>query len=118
MRLDGRARQADVTRMRLTAKRGTGVVAAYTVNELPPSAREALLRHLVEAHSRGARVLVIEPIARRQAAWWDDWVAAFSMSGGRADEWRFIQSLPARQRNLARAAGLNPRELTARTLTL
>jgi hypothetical protein len=36
--------------------------------------------------------------------------------GGRQDEWRFRVPLPARQQALAKAAGLRPTELTARTL--
>jgi hypothetical protein len=61
---------------------------------------------------------VIEPIARRVAPWWGRWEENFVARGGRADEWRFGADLPLRQRELARAAGLDPRELTARTLFL
>jgi hypothetical protein len=61
-------------------------------------------------------VLVVEPIAKRALAWWPEWQAQFTTSGGRADEWRFRIDLPERQRLLGRAAGLDPRELTARSL--
>ena len=64
----------------------------------------------------GARVLVIEPIARRMAGWWTGWEQAFAAAGGEAREWRFQVPLPERQRQLGRAAGLDPRELTARSL--
>ena len=67
-------------------------------------------------HRRGTTVLVIEPIARRLAPWWSSWESAFTAAGGRADEWRLPSDLPARQRQLAKSAGLNPQELTARTL--
>jgi len=63
-------------------------------------------------------VLIIEPIARRATPWWPHWSARFAASGGRADEWRFPSTLPVRQQSLARAAGLDPRELTARSLYL
>jgi hypothetical protein len=36
----------------------------------------------------------------------------------RLGEWRFPADLPRRQRDLAKAAGLDPRELTARSLYL
>ena len=93
-----------------------GIVAGYTVNELPDELRAATLTRLLDAHARGAAVLIVEPIARRMAPWWSQWEDAFIAAGGRADEWRFAATLPARQRELARSAGLNPRELTARSL--
>jgi SAM-dependent methyltransferase len=115
--LPGRARQADVRREKIDARRGDGILAAYIVNELPDDTRATLLAMLIAAHARGARVLVIEPIAR-PGAWWSEWAHAFARDGGRADEWRFPSALPPRQRALAKAAGLDPRELTARSLWL
>jgi hypothetical protein len=38
-------------------------------------------------------------------------------AGAREDEWRFPADLPHGLRQIAKAAGLNPRELTARTLS-
>jgi len=100
------------------ARGGTAVLAAYAANELAPDGRAVMLTSLLEAHARGARVLVVEPIARRSLPWWGNWQAAFERAGGRADEWRFPADLPPTQRGLARAAGLDPRELTARSLFL
>jgi hypothetical protein len=117
--LRGKATKADLGRLSIRLRSGSAVIAAYTVNELQPSGREALLPQLLTAARRhSARILVIEPIARRLAPWWDDWAAAFVAAGGRAAEWRFPASLPDRQMQLARAAGLDPRELTARSLSL
>jgi hypothetical protein len=116
--LRGNARRSDVGRLRLRAERGTGIIAAYTVNELKPDARTLLLPQLIEAGRRGARMLIVEPIARRASPWWEEWQQAFEQAGGRADEWRFPAALPARQSQLARAAGLDPKELTARSLYL
>ena len=117
--LPGGARQADVTRLPLRLRRGSGVNAAYTVNELPPAGRAALLPRLLEAGSQQARACWWSSRSRRTATpWWDEWVAAFTAVGGEAKEWRFPVSLPERQRQLARAAGLEPRELTARSLWL
>ncbi len=94
----------------------TGIIAAYAVNELSATGRAALLVELLRAHGTGARLLVIEPIARRALPWWAEWRTAFDRLGGRADEWRFPARLPPTQQALARAAGLDPRELTARSL--
>lgn len=116
--LAGRAAQGDVDRVRLAGERGDGILAAYTVNELPEPTRDALLPRLLAAHARGARVLIVEPIARRMAPWWDAWEKAFAAAGGSAAEWRFKTPLPPRQRELGKAAGLDPRELTARSLWL
>ena len=116
--LSGHAAQGDVDRAHLRARKGQGILAAYTVNELPAATRDALLPRLIEAHAQGARVLIVEPIARRMSGWWDHWQEAFTAAGGRADEWRFPVPLPERQRQLGRAAGLDPREWTARSLYL
>lgn len=115
MRLKGKAVQGDAGRFRTRAANGTAIVAAYTVNELSDG-RASLLDELIRAAARDARILIVEPIARGVAPWWEEWRSAFERAGGRADDWRFPSTLPARQRELARAAGLDPRELTARSL--
>lgn len=116
--LDGKATRGDVDRVRLRGEAGEGILAAYTVNELPEATRDALLPRLLAAHDRGSRVLIVEPIARRVATWWDGWATTFAAAGGAAAEWRFNVALPPRQRDLGKAAGLDPRELTARSLWL
>jgi predicted RNA methylase len=116
--LPGRASVGDISRARIRGARGLGVLLAYTVNELPSGVRAPLLAELLRAAERGARILVVEPIARRMSGWWDEWERAFAAAGGRGDEWRFDVALPERQQALARAAGLEPRELTARSLWL
>ena len=118
--LDGRASRRDLSlrigRAKATPSRGTGIIAAYTINELDDQARKLVLSELLSRQASGARVLVIEPIARRTSPWWSAWEDAFTRAGGRADEWRFPATLPPTQQQLARAAGLDPRELTARSL--
>ena len=115
MRLKGKAVKGDAGRFRTRAGDGTAIIAAYTVNELSDG-RATLLDELIRAAARDARILIVEPIARGVAPWWEEWRSAFERAGGRADEWRLPSTLPARQRELARAAGLDPRELTARSL--
>jgi hypothetical protein len=70
-------------------------------------------------HARhGDRVLVVEPLAGFVAPWWGSWRTAIEAAGGRADEWRFEAELPPIVAKLDRAAGLDHRKLTARTLWL
>ena len=114
----GRATRQDLTRVQLEPRRGLGILAAYTVNELSDEARGSLLPRLLDAGAHGAAVLIVEPIARRMAPWWKAWESAFTGAGGRADEWRLPSSLPPRQKQLAKSAGLNPQEMTCRTLVL
>ena len=46
----------------------TAILAAYTINELPDATGAALLPRLLDAARPGiARVLIVEPIARRMA---------------------------------------------------
>ena len=64
----------------------------------------------------GARILIVEPISRRISPWWDDWAAELTRNGGRADEWRLPIELPEKLQALDEAAGLNHKELTARSI--
>jgi hypothetical protein len=115
--LRGETRRGDVDSAALPGRDG-GIVAAYTVNELSGEARAGLLDRLLDAGRQGARVLVVEPIARGVAPWWPAWADAFERAGGRADEWRFPAALPKPLALLDRAASLDHRELTARSLWL
>jgi len=113
----GYAVRDDLLKARLPG-RGSGILAAYTVNEMDDAARAALLGRLLLAARRGARLLIIEPIARRPFPWWETWSEAFRTAGGRDDSWRFPVDLPERLRLFDRAAGLDHRELTGRSLWL
>ena len=113
--LPGRATREPVERMRLPTRPAT-LLAAFLVNELSAETRATLLPALLAAAHEGHEVIVVEPIARRLTPWWGQWDQAFASVGGRADEWRFPAELPPMLRDLDRAAGLNHRELTARTL--
>lgn len=108
-------RRGDLLESRLGGA-GEAVVAAYTMNELDDAARETMRERLLEAARSGSRVLVVEPIARRPFPWWDGWAEAFRAAGGRADTWRFPAVFPERMKLLDKAAGLDHRELTARSL--
>jgi hypothetical protein len=109
----GNAVRGDAASFQLP-KPPAGVVAAFTVNELDDAARKQLLPRLLQA--TGVSVLILEPIARKATPWWAEWSQAFLAAGGRDDSWRFAVTLPELLRKLAKAAGLDPRELTGRTL--
>ena len=113
--LDGRVRRGDVLDTVATKGRA-GIVAAFTVNELPDESRGRFLTRLLDGARRGDRVLVIEPLARTIAPWWNEWRDAFLTVGGRADEWRFPLERPPLVAKLDRAAGLDHRELTGRSI--
>jgi hypothetical protein len=113
--LDGRTRRDDVATARLP-KGPLALLAAFAMNELSDTAREAMLTRLLDRAAHGDRVLVVEPLAAFVAPWWRRWRAAFESAGGRADEWRFRLELPAIVAKLDRAAGLDHREMTGRSL--
>jgi hypothetical protein len=114
-RLHGNARRGDLSRIPPLGA-GDAVLAAFLLNELTDAARGAVFRRLIEGARRGAHVLVIEPISLRVSPWWRDAATEVQAAGGRADEWRFTADLPAQIRLLDKAAGLDHRELTARSL--
>lgn len=101
-----------------SSHRGQGVLLAFAVNELDDASHRDALRERLLAHAAaGGRVIVVEPLAGFVAPWWGVWRRAFEASGGRAHEWRFTVKLPTLVEKLDRAAGLNHRELKARTLS-
>jgi Methyltransferase domain len=113
--LDGQARQADVARFR--PPRGkVAIVGAYVLNELPEAARDPLVNTMIDAAGVGARVLIVEPISRAVTPWWDDVAARARKIGGRTDEWTIAIDLPPMLALFDKAAGLNHREIKARSL--
>jgi O-methyltransferase len=111
------SRQGDMAMAKLP--RPASILAAFALNELADADRDALLTRLVERASSstgGERVLIVEPIAGFVARWWNRWQKTFEAAGGRADEWRIRVELPAIVTKLDKAAGLNHRELTGRSL--
>jgi len=86
------------------------------LNELADTARRRVEDLLLAAADRGARVLIVEPISRAITPWWTDTAARVVEHGGRADEWRVPIDLPPLLKTFDRAAGLDHRVLTFRTL--
>ena len=94
------------------------VVAAFVVNELNDTDRATLLGEITGLKAQTARVLIVEPISRRISPWWPEWERRLLARGGRSDEWKFRIDPPPIVKRLARAAGLHPEVLTARSLLL
>jgi hypothetical protein len=124
--LAARVRRADLRAFSLPPG-PLSLLAAFTLNELTTSARDALLAQVLNRARRreqGDRLLqrthllVVEPIAGFVAPWWNRWEEAICAAGGRSDEWRFRSDLPPLVAKLDRAAGLDHRVLTARSLWL
>jgi SAM-dependent methyltransferase len=111
----GDARRGDLAAFK--GLRGdTAYLAAYVLNELPLSARDPLLAALLDAARNGRRVLIVEPISRAVTPWWNDVSNRARSLGGRADEWRIPLDLPPLLALFDKAAGLNHREVKARSL--
>jgi hypothetical protein len=116
--LRAETRRGELPRVRLPNPPAV-LLAAFVLNELPEPDREALLYVLLQrAKTTGDPVLIVEPIARTVAPWWNKWAGAFADAGGSSTEWRFNVELPSLLRKLDRAVGLSHRELTGRTLWL
>ena len=111
----GHARRGTVAEIRLPTTPST-ILAAFVINELDEHTRGLALERLVAAARAGHRVLVIEPIARAVTPWWSAWRRALEPLGGHARDWRFRVELPALLRDFDKSAGLDHRELTARSL--
>jgi hypothetical protein len=111
--LPATTRQSDV--VTATLPKGA-LLAAFTLNELPAEAREALLEKLLARAAGGDPVLIVEPLAGFVARWWNTWRGRFESAGGRADEWRVRAELPAIVAKLDRAAGLKHHEITGKSI--
>src|SRR2546428_11060111 len=85
--LHAKTRVADIATAKLPAG-PAAILAAFTLNEMADSERDALLDTLLERASRGDRVLIVEPVAGFVARWWNRWRDQVERAGGRADEWR------------------------------
>lgn len=113
--LQATVNQRDVVTAPLPKERAA-LIAAYTINELSDQSRDIMMTRLLDRAYQGDRVLVVEPIARSVTPWWGRWRDAFVAAGGREDEWRIRVELPPIVAKLDRAAGLDHRELTGRSL--
>jgi SAM-dependent methyltransferase len=92
------------------------VCAGFVLNECRPELRERLLRLLARALGAGTRVLVLEPLARGAAPWWDEAAAALARAGAESALLKYSIERPDWIARLDDAAGLDHREIGARVL--
>jgi hypothetical protein len=114
--VQGTVKHAELRSLRIPPN--SAVIAAFTINELDAQTRDRFRREFTKVAEAGMPVLIVEPIARRAISWWDDWSSEWTASGGRDDEWRLRVELPPPLALMDKAAGLNHRELTGRSLWL
>ena len=90
------------------------IVAAFVVNELNDADRGLFMQEIIRRRT-GTTILVVEPISNRISPWWQEWVDAL---GAQAHEWKIRVDAPPIVKKLAKAAGLRPEVLTARSLLI
>ncbi len=95
-----------------------GIFLGFAANELEAKGRKRFLDKLLASADRGARIAVVEPIARRINRWWDSWAEAFERAGGKSFDFRREVSLPRELSLMDKAAGLDHSELKARVMIL
>lgn len=115
--LSGRAYATDISTF-LPRERPAAVIAGWVLNELEPAARDAVTARLLDWTNRGSSLLVLEPVARRVAPWWDEWVPPFVEQGARVIEYRAEPRLSSQIELLGRSAGLDARRITLRVCAL
>ena len=92
------------------------VAAGWLLNEGDAAFRARLGGLLAGALEAGARVLVLEPLARGVAPWWDDFAAALAPAGATSALVKWEIERPDWIARLDDAAGLDHREIGARVL--
>lgn len=95
----------------------TAIVCGWSLNELPNPKRTLAIDALMDLASRGAAVLIVEPVARRLVPWWEAFATRAVAAGGRSDEWRFPPALPPALADLDEAAGFSREALSARSVS-
>jgi SAM-dependent methyltransferase len=123
LNVSGRAKRGDLiaeipARPPASLPGHSALILAWSVNELPKDAHTRLLPLLLTFAEKGGQILIVEPLARDAAPWWDRWVEAFAPLGARADEWKFRIDLPPLLKELSARAGFHREYLGARSLWL
>lgn len=123
MALQGHAIRGDLveTARRLlkqpdAALQRTGLIAGWAINELDAAARAGLLDILDALLARGAALVILEPIARGVAPWWNDWAARLATHGVTAADVKLDVALPAPIAAFSDAAGFRKQELGVRVM--
>jgi hypothetical protein len=114
--VSGHTRRAELPAGVPRARAGDLVAAGFTLNECRPELRGRLVSLLARALAARARVLVLEPLARGAAPWWDEVAAALAPAGAATALMKWEIERPSWIERLDDAAGLDHREIGARVL--
>lgn len=95
----------------------TGLIAGWSINELAKDDRSALLDTFDQLLDRGATMVILEPLARGVAPWWDEWATRLSARGVEAGDVKADVNLPAPIDSFSDAAGFRKKELGVRAMT-
>ncbi|MEO6223225.1 MAG: methyltransferase [Vicinamibacterales bacterium] len=95
----------------------TGIIAGWAVNELAKTDRDQLLDVLDQLLERGATFVMLEPLARGVAPWWDAWVARLAPRGIQAGDVKADVDLPEPLASFSDSAGFRKKELGARVMS-
>lgn len=94
----------------------TGIIAGWSVNELSNTDRGALLDILDALVERGARLMILEPLARGVTPWWDAWAARLEPRHVQSHDIKVETDLPPSLASFSESAGFRKKELGARVL--
>ena len=94
----------------------TGLIAGWAINELAKADRDQLLDVLDQLLQRGATLVVLEPLARGVAPWWDEWAARLAPRNVREADVKTEVDLPPPLDSFSDAAGFRKKELGARVM--
>ena len=94
----------------------TGVIAGWTINELAKTGRDELLDVLDQLLERGATLVVLEPLARGVAPWWNEWATRLAPRNVHEGDVKAEVDLPAPLDAFSDAAGFRKKDLGARVM--
>jgi hypothetical protein len=94
----------------------TGIIAGWTVNELAKADRDQLLDVLDQLLERGATLVILEPLARGVAPWWDQWALRLAPRHVREGDVKAEADLPPPLDSFSDAAGFRKKELGVRMM--
>jgi SAM-dependent methyltransferase len=114
--LTGRMRRGTLPEALPRALPGDCLVLGWFLNELGDAPRETLLAAIEASCARGASLLLLEPLARGVAPWWDAAARRLSRAGVTSHEVKIAPERPDWIERLDDAAGLDHREVGARVL--
>lgn len=97
-------------------RRPEGIVIGWTLNELDDARRDLIVERILPWVAKGSRLLVIEPVSKRVAPWWDGWTKRFPADRCSVFEKKLRLALPPKIALLGRAAGLGADATVVRVL--